>query len=149
MAARFSHRRGTESVVFIRRRPKSAVLHTAICGTRRSSLRQTSRRVVWTLCNRQVHSVGIRYSHYLGIALTGYRALSDQYQESGLKVYVNGDGADVYEDAFIKLAKVHDRTFTPTLILLGIRLGIDRVTPVYWEALKAALRLPQSIGIAG
>lgn len=96
-----------------------------------------------------MHSVGVRYSHYLNIALTAYRALSDQYQESGLEVYVNGDGADVYEDAFMKLAKVQDRTFTPTLILLGIRLGIDRVTPVYWEALKAALRLPQSIGIAG
>ena len=81
--------------------------------------------------------------------LTACRALSDQYPESGLKVYVNGDGPDVYEDAFMKLAKAQEGTFTPTLILLGIRLGIDRVTPVYWEALKAALRLRQSIGIAG
>lgn len=105
--------------------------------------------MVWTLCNRQVHPVGIRRSRYLGTALTARRALSDQYQESGLKVYVNGDGADVYADTFIKLARAQDGTFTPTLILLGIRLGIDRVTPVYWEALKAALRLPQSIGIAG
>jgi cysteine protease ATG4 len=38
---------------------------------------------------------------------------------------------------------------TPTLILLGIRLGIDRVTPVYHEALKACLHFPQSVGIAG
>ena len=49
----------------------------------------------------------------------------------------------------MKLAKAQEGIFTPTLILLGIRLGIDRVTPVYWEALKASLRLPQSIGIAG
>ena len=81
--------------------------------------------------------------------LTACRALSDQYPESGLKVYVNGDGPDVYEDTFMKLAKSQEGTFTPTLILLGIRLGIDRVTPVYWEAIKVALRLRQSIGIAG
>lgn len=62
---------------------------------------------------------------------------------------MNGDGADVYEDSFFKLAKGSDETFTPTLILLGIRLGIDRVTPVYWDALKALLQLPQSVGIAG
>ena len=88
-------------------------------------------------------------STLLRMPLTACRALSDQYGQSGLKVYMNGDGADVYEDSFTKLAKAKDETFTPTLILLGIRLGIDRVTPVYWEALKAALRLPQSIGIAG
>lgn len=62
---------------------------------------------------------------------------------------MNGDGADVYEDTFMKLAKAKGGIFTPTLILMGIRLGIDRVTPVYWEALKAVLRVSQSIGIAG
>lgn len=64
-------------------------------------------------------------------------------------MYVNGDGADVYEDSFFKLAKGGDGNFNPTLILVGIRLGIDRVTPAYWEALKATLQLPQSVGIAG
>ena len=83
------------------------------------------------------------------ISLTTRRALSEQYPDSGLKVYMNGDGADVYEDTFLKLAKAEDGSFTPILILVGIRLGIDRVTPVYWEALKAVLQLPQSIGIAG
>ena len=77
------------------------------------------------------------------------RALSHEFQSTGLKVYVNGDGADVYEDSFFKLAKAGDGKFNPTLILLGIRLGIDRVTPAYWEALKALLQLPQSVGIAG
>lgn len=81
--------------------------------------------------------------------LTMYRALSHKYQDTGLKVYVNGDGADVYEDSFFKLAKMEDGTFNPTLILVGIRLGIDRVTPAYWQALKASLQLPQSVGIAG
>lgn len=37
----------------------------------------------------------------------------------------------------------------PTLILLGTRLGIDHVTHVYWDALKATLQYPQSMGIAG
>lgn len=42
-----------------------------------------------------------------------------------------------------------DGVFKPTLILVGIRLGIERVTPVYWEALKACVQMPQSVGIAG
>ena len=82
-------------------------------------------------------------------ALMMGRALSHECSATGLKVYVNGDGADVYEDSFFKLAKAVDGVFNPTLILVGIRLGIDRVTPAYWEALKASLRLPQSVGIAG
>ncbi|MCJ1432632.1 Cysteine protease atg4 [Xylographa pallens] len=78
-----------------------------------------------------------------------YRALSEGQQADGLKVYITGDGADVYEDTFLKLARAEEGTFHPVLILLGIRLGIDRVTPVYWEALKSSLQLPQAVGIAG
>lgn len=78
-----------------------------------------------------------------------FRALSNEYEAAGLKVYITGDGSDVYEDSFLKVAKSSEGTFRPTLVLVGIRLGIDRVTPVYWEALKATLQLPQSIGIAG
>ncbi|CAN6666770.1 hypothetical protein TRVA0_038S00958 [Trichomonascus vanleenenianus] len=39
--------------------------------------------------------------------------------------------------------------FKPTLVLLGIRLGIDNVNPVYWQSLKSLLEYPQSVGIAG
>ncbi|KAL9099414.1 MAG: hypothetical protein Q9163_005086 [Psora crenata] len=77
------------------------------------------------------------------------QALSHGYDKAGLNVYVNADGADVYEDRFSKLAKSSKGAFTPTVILLGTRLGIDRVTSAYWEALKASLELPQSLGIAG
>lgn len=77
------------------------------------------------------------------------RALTNDYDQTGLKVYVTGDGADVYQDTVFKLAKSSDGVFTPVLLLIGIRLGIDRVTPVYWEALKASLQMKQSIGIAG
>lgn len=59
------------------------------------------------------------------------------------------DGADVYEDAVLSLARGNNTAFQPVLILVGIRLGIDRVTPVYHEALKASLKLSQSLGIAG
>ncbi|KAL8654698.1 MAG: hypothetical protein Q9210_001344 [Variospora velana] len=76
-------------------------------------------------------------------------ALAQSSVPNELKVYINGDGADVYEDQFFSLATAEGARFTPTLILVGIRLGIDRITPAYWEALKAALQLPQSVGIAG
>ncbi|KAI4165054.1 MAG: hypothetical protein LQ342_001331 [Letrouitia transgressa] len=77
------------------------------------------------------------------------QALSKAYAASGLEVYINGDGADVYEDKLKSLATTRAGIFTPTLILVGIRLGIDRVTPAYRKALKSSLQLPQSIGIAG
>ncbi|KAF2233671.1 hypothetical protein EV356DRAFT_447822 [Viridothelium virens] len=77
------------------------------------------------------------------------KALTDQHPGAGLRVYSTGDSSDVYEDNFFSVAKSEDGQFHPTLILLGIRLGIDRVTPVYWEALKAALQMPHSAGIAG
>ena len=64
-------------------------------------------------------------------------------------MYVNENGPDVYEDSLFDLARGKDGTFCPVLILVGIRLGIDRVTPVYWDALKRSLQLPQSMGIAG
>ncbi|KAJ2989178.1 hypothetical protein NUW58_g3602 [Xylaria curta] len=69
--------------------------------------------------------------------------------ESTLRVYSTGDGPDVYEDNFMKIAKPDGATFHPTVILVGTRLGIDKITPVYWEALVASLQMPQSIGIAG
>lgn len=75
--------------------------------------------------------------------------LVSQYKPAGLRVYVSGDGADVYENRLRDVAVDDHGTFQPTLILVGTRLGIDKVTPVYWEALKSALQMRQSIGIAG
>lgn len=69
--------------------------------------------------------------------------------EPSLRVYGTGDGPDVYEDEFMKVARPSGTTFHPTVILIGTRLGIDKITPVYWEALIASLQMPQSIGIAG
>lgn len=39
--------------------------------------------------------------------------------------------------------------FHPTLILVSTRLGIDKINPIYNEALIATLQVPQSVGIAG
>lgn len=75
--------------------------------------------------------------------------LVSKYKEAGLRVYVSGDGADVYEDRLKQVAMEDDGEWQPTLILVGTRLGIDKITPVYWEALKASLQMKQSMGIAG
>nr|Q4U3V5.1 RecName: Full=Probable cysteine protease ATG4; AltName: Full=Autophagy-related protein 4 [Cryphonectria parasitica]AAY51673.1 putative cysteine protease Atg4 [Cryphonectria parasitica] len=69
--------------------------------------------------------------------------------ESSLRVYSTGDLPDVYEDSFMAVAKPDGETFHPTLILVGTRLGIDKINQVYWEALTATLQMPQSVGIAG
>lgn len=76
-------------------------------------------------------------------------ALSSECKDAGLNVYVTSDGSDVYEERFRQIAGDNGDGLRPTLILLGVRLGIDKVTPVYWEALKDAIRCPQSVGIAG
>lgn len=62
---------------------------------------------------------------------------------------MTGDGADVYMDSLFDLAKEDGLPFCPVLILVGIRLGIDTINPVYWNSLRASLQTPQSIGIAG
>ncbi|KAJ0164911.1 putative cysteine protease atg4 [Colletotrichum tanaceti] len=76
-------------------------------------------------------------------------ALVNAQEHQPLRVYSTGDGPDVYEDKFMEIAKPDGSRFHPTLILVGTRLGIDKITPVYWEALIAALQMPQSVGIAG
>ena len=49
----------------------------------------------------------------------------------------------------MSIARSDSGYIRPTLILLGTRLGIDNVTPVYWDALTAVVQYPQSVGIAG
>ncbi|EME39935.1 hypothetical protein DOTSEDRAFT_47435 [Dothistroma septosporum NZE10] len=79
------------------------------------------------------------------------RALTEKYHEAGLQVYSRPNDSDVYVDSLMQTAaqKDADDKFQPTLIVLGIRLGIEKVTPAYHAALKAALELSQSVGIAG
>lgn len=83
------------------------------------------------------------------ISLNSTRALTNGRESSVLRVYITGDGSDVYEDTFMGIANPDGKGFKPTLILVGTRLGLDKITPVYWEALKSSVQMPQSIGIAG
>jgi cysteine protease ATG4 len=76
------------------------------------------------------------------------RALTSS-SDLDLHVYSPNDGQDVYEDSFMKVAKPDGQDFHPTLILIRTRLGIDKITPIYWEPLIATLQMPQSVGIAG
>lgn len=76
------------------------------------------------------------------------RALSDEHATPDLHVYFAGDGNDVYEDLFLKSAK-QSGAFQPTLLLISLRLGLERINPLYYEALKASLCLSSSVGIAG
>ncbi|KAK3984041.1 putative cysteine protease ATG4 [Cladorrhinum sp. PSN332] len=76
------------------------------------------------------------------------QALSKQ-QDSSLRVYLTRDIPEVYEDSFMAIANPDGQQFHPTLILVSTRLGIDKINPIYNEALIATLQMPQSIGIAG
>lgn len=49
----------------------------------------------------------------------------------------------------MRVARDSDGSFHPTLILLGTMLGLHGFNTLYKEGVKAALRLPQSVGIAG
>jgi cysteine protease ATG4 len=82
-----------------------------------------------------------------------YRGLSHEYSgehsDVGVRVYVTNDSSEVHENKFYEVARDDAGRIRPTLILLGIRLGIDRVTAVYWDSLKEMITYPQSVGIAG
>ena len=75
--------------------------------------------------------------------------MTNNHKDSDLQVYITGDGSDVYEDNLMNIAMPDGITFKPTLVLVGTRLGIEKITPAYWDALRASLQMTQSIGIAG
>ena len=95
-----------------------------------------------------VFSRSFHFVQFPGLLADHTRALTNG-NDSSLRVYSTGDGPDVYEDSFMQIAQPDGGEFHPTLLLVGTRLGIDKVTPVYWQALIASLQMPQSIGIAG
>lgn len=75
--------------------------------------------------------------------------LPGRNKEKQLRVFISS-GSDVYEKPFLQTAyDEKTKTFHPTLILLGLRLGIDKVNKVYWESVKAILECPHAVGIAG
>lgn len=149
LAQGYSSTRGKTPPVFVCRRPKGSVLDPQFRAPWCSCVWEVSGGVVWSLGDGEMYTVRHDGFHLLvGVLLTLRRALAND-NEPNLRVYSTGDGPDVYEDNFMKIAKPDGQRFYPTLILVGTRLGIDKVTPAYWEALIASLQMPQSIGIAG
>jgi cysteine protease ATG4 len=69
-----------------------------------------------------------------------------------LKVYVSTDSGDIFEDEVLKLAGYDGEdstTFTPILILCGVRLGVSCINEIYWDFLKLVFQTKYGVGIAG
>lgn len=76
-------------------------------------------------------------------------ALSAEYPECGLRVYVASEqGGTLYEDSALDIARAGD-TFVPLLILVPQRLGHEKINPIYYDALRSLFHVPQFMGIAG
>jgi cysteine protease ATG4 len=84
------------------------------------------------------------------------RKLVDDYPSCGLSVNVASDGV-VYLNQIRALANSKPRKgfegssrwTRPILILIGVRLGLEGVHPMYHDSIKATFSFPQSVGIAG
>lgn len=86
------------------------------------------------------------------------KSLVQSFPEASLGISVAVDGqifqTDVYSASHSptqsprprKLSRWGDRA---VVVLIGIRLGLDGVNPIYYDTIKALYTLPQSVGIAG
>ena len=72
------------------------------------------------------------------------KSLVQNHKESDLEVYMASDGV-IYLDELSPL----DSTFKPVLILIPLRLGLDKLNPVYIPGLKLILEMESCVGIAG
>ncbi|KAF9477390.1 hypothetical protein BDN70DRAFT_861911 [Pholiota conissans] len=95
------------------------------------------------------------------VAAGALRTLVNSFPECGLSVALATDGTLYQSQVF---AASHGDTSTsrsprrqhasswggkPVLLLVGIRLGIEGVNPIYYETIKMLYTFPQSVGIAG
>ncbi|CAG8754021.1 16637_t:CDS:2, partial [Dentiscutata erythropus] len=78
------------------------------------------------------------------------KALVEDFPGAQLSAYITKDGV-VYKNDVYKTAKNNkqNKDFQSILILVAIRLGINNLNPIYYDALRAYFRFPQSVGIAG
>ncbi|KZT40431.1 hypothetical protein SISSUDRAFT_1031980 [Sistotremastrum suecicum HHB10207 ss-3] len=92
------------------------------------------------------------------------KTLANAFPECDLSVAVAVDGviyeSDVYAASNLHAAHSQGRTNGKkggekkwgdrgVLVLIGIRLGIEGVNPIYYDCLKTIFTFPQSVGIAG
>ncbi|KAM0789478.1 hypothetical protein ACM66B_000298 [Microbotryomycetes sp. NB124-2] len=77
------------------------------------------------------------------------KALANEHGPSGLKV-VNAVDGTIFASDVADAARGDEPAWTsPVLVLIGLRLGIDGVNPIYHDAVKGIFQFPQSVGIAG
>ena len=76
--------------------------------------------MVWTVGNCKVHSVCRTVTNVANYndADDHDRALVNRHGAVDLAAYITSDCSEVYEDAFIELAKSRNGNFQPTLILI-------------------------------
>ncbi|THH00355.1 hypothetical protein EW026_g2186 [Hermanssonia centrifuga] len=119
------------------------------------------------LCPFSVHrmalvgkQLGVKVGQWFGpsTAAGAIKTLVHAYPEAGLGVHVAADGGMIYDSEV--LAASHSGIGSPrrngrrywgdraVLILIGHRLGLDGVNPIYYDTLKALYTWPQSVGIA-
>ncbi|KAH7921416.1 hypothetical protein BV22DRAFT_1198205 [Leucogyrophana mollusca] len=86
------------------------------------------------------------------------KTLVHSFPEAGLGVSVASDGvifqSDVYAASNVHIGSPRRHAKRSwggraVLVLIGIRLGIDGVNPIYYDTIKGLYTLPQSVGIAG
>ncbi|THH26852.1 hypothetical protein EUX98_g7341 [Antrodiella citrinella] len=106
-------------------------------------------------------ALGVRVGQWFGpsTAAGAIKTLVHAFPQAGLGIYVAADGGTIYESAVFEAS--HSTFGAPkryarrnwgdraVLVLIGHRLGIDGVNPVYYDTLKALYTWPQSVGIAG
>ncbi|RXW23562.1 hypothetical protein EST38_g2288 [Candolleomyces aberdarensis] len=93
------------------------------------------------------------------VAAGTIKTLVNSYPEAGIGVAIAVDGmlyqTDVHAashgDHFGRSPRRHTKSWgdRPVLVLVGVRLGIDGVNPIYYNTVKALYTFPQSVGIAG
>ncbi|RDB31089.1 Cysteine protease ATG4 [Hypsizygus marmoreus] len=92
------------------------------------------------------------------------KTLVNSFPEAGLGVSVATDGVLFQSDVFAashtgsgnsRSPRRHAKAMSsawgdrPVLLLVGVRLGIDGVNPIYYDTIKLLYTFPQSVGIAG
>ncbi|GAA5880535.1 hypothetical protein JCM3774_001999 [Rhodotorula dairenensis] len=77
------------------------------------------------------------------------KSLVNAYDPAGLRVVSCVDGT-VYESEVVEASTVDGAAWSrPVLVLVNVRLGLEGVNPVYYDAIRSVFRFPQSVGIAG
>ncbi|CAG8664043.1 9210_t:CDS:2, partial [Paraglomus brasilianum] len=77
------------------------------------------------------------------------KALVENFSDANMSVYVATEGVVYKNEVYKEALRNSEENFRSVLILVAIRLGISSLNPVYYEGVKACLRFPESVGIAG